>query len=364
MGGSEPARSDRREGHDAGHRRRHVAAEAAERAVATSCTDARRGIALPETTMLGLAGWIPARLGSKRASNTACRKIAGDLFAVLDRMRSVHQHFRLDDRDEAASWQSAAYRASACAFALTQARLGSRRRCGSRPAILRSARHDPVFRDPIAEPSSPSVMVSPGARARGRAGIDLIPGRMPRPARTWASGVPVELFCLIVSSCMITPLIKVGASGAVKSSPDTCAGSARWSGSRGRRTAWSRCPASRRRLGCPWRRRSKSSRCSRCPDSSFHSPFGAARRGGQVSQPLQPVTLAQRMQPVRGIGGSAPAVRTPRVRPSRLRLGAPQGPRQTLRRPQGRKAAELSLSPRARAVRLRESRRPHRRFRT
>ena len=61
-------------------------------------------------------------------------------------------------------------------------------------------------------------MVSPGASARGFAPVStLIPGTMPRLARTWASGVPVELFCLIVSSCMMTPLMEVAASGAVNS---------------------------------------------------------------------------------------------------------------------------------------------------
>ena len=36
------------------------------------------------------------------------------------------------------------------------------------------------------------------------------------------------------------------------------------------------------------------------------APLRAARRGGQVSQHLQPQALAQRVQPVRGIGGSTP----------------------------------------------------------
>jgi hypothetical protein len=61
-------------------------------------------------------------------------------------------------------------------------------------------------------------MVSPGASASGFAPVStLIPGTMPRLASTWTSGIPPELFCLIVSSCMITPLMRSQASGAVKS---------------------------------------------------------------------------------------------------------------------------------------------------
>src|SRR6516162_8519519 len=91
------------------------------------------------------------------------------------------------------SWQREAYRASACAFAFTQAELGR--------ASVRwmTARHF-AKRAPIAwyslrrsrRPSSPSVTVSLGEPARGFAPVStLIPGRMPWTVRALASGLAI-----------------------------------------------------------------------------------------------------------------------------------------------------------------------------
>src|SRR6478735_7010522 len=84
---------------------------------------------------------------------------SGDLLAAVNRMRSVHQYFRLDDRNKVLFLTEAAYRARAWALALMQAWLGRVL------LILMTARHF-AKRAPISRyserrsrsPSRPSVI--------------------------------------------------------------------------------------------------------------------------------------------------------------------------------------------------------------
>ena len=117
------------------------------------------------------------------------------------------------------SWQSAAYRASACALALTHATLG-------RLSVMRITARHLAKRAPMPwysarrsrSPSSPSVTVSSGAPASGSAPVStLMPGTMPWLRRTSASGVPPELFWRIVSSYRMAPLMNSAAPGVVNS---------------------------------------------------------------------------------------------------------------------------------------------------
>ena len=67
-------------------------------------------------------------------------------------------------------------------------------------------------------PSSPSVTCSSGQPARRLAPVStLMPGTMPCLESTWTSGVPSERSCRMVSSCMMTPLMKSATPGVVKS---------------------------------------------------------------------------------------------------------------------------------------------------
>ena len=57
-------------------------------------------------------------------------------------------------------------------------------------------------------PSRPSVMVSPSARARGFAPLStLMPGMTPFDSSSFGKGVPSAADCLIVSSKRMTPLM-------------------------------------------------------------------------------------------------------------------------------------------------------------
>jgi hypothetical protein len=82
---------------------------------------------------------------------------AGDLLAALDRVLSVHQHFRLDDRHE---------------------------------VLL------------LAERGVSPEGVSPEKPASGFAPVStlMMPGRMPWLVKTWTSGAPLELVWRMVSS--------------------------------------------------------------------------------------------------------------------------------------------------------------------
>ena len=108
-----------------------------------------------------------------------------------------------------ASWQSAAYRASACAFVQTQYSLGvsaaieyvarhlAKRAPSSRYSASRSRR-----------PSSPSVIVSSAVSASGLAPLStLIPGMTPFDSSSFGNGVPSAALWRIVSSYRITPLM-------------------------------------------------------------------------------------------------------------------------------------------------------------
>ncbi len=101
-----------------------------------------------------------------------------------------------------ASWQSAAYRASACAFALMHARVGM-----PEPMVI-TARHFAKRAPRLAysfsrsrRPSRPSVTFSPGNPASAFAPVStLMPGMMPRSARSFGNGTPFRLDCRMVSS--------------------------------------------------------------------------------------------------------------------------------------------------------------------
>src|SRR5271165_3870091 len=143
---------------------------------------------------------------------------SGDLLAAFDRMRSVHQHFRLDDRNEI--------------LFLTEGCIPRQRvRIGADAGVARQSVADMDDCAPLREtgahiavldrrsrsPSRPSVTVSPAAPASGFAPAStLMPGKIPWFERTWTSGVPSELVWRIVSSCMMTPLMN-SATPAVKS---------------------------------------------------------------------------------------------------------------------------------------------------
>ena len=118
-----------------------------------------------------------------------------------------------------ASWQSAAYRASVCAFTSMQYALGrvsvmvyvARHLANRAPSEWYSARRS-------RRPSRPSVTVSPSASASGLAPRStLMPGMMPWSSRIFTSGVPSVAFWRMVSSKRITPLMKSAAPFVVKS---------------------------------------------------------------------------------------------------------------------------------------------------
>ena len=132
--------------------------------------------------MLGLSS-IPSRdtCCSKSASKTACRT-SRHFFAALDRVRSVHQHFGLDDRhhvlllaergiarervrvDLHAGRHSAAHRSTSI----------TARHLANRAPIARYSSRRPR------SPSSPSVMRSSGKPASGFAPRStLMPGMIP-----------------------------------------------------------------------------------------------------------------------------------------------------------------------------------------
>jgi hypothetical protein len=119
-----------------------------------------------------------------------------------------------------ASWHSAAYLASACAFVQTQYSLGF-----SGGAIEYVARHF-ANRAPSSRysssrarsPSRPSVIVSPSASARGFAPVStLMPGMIPLLSSSFGNGVPSSVDWRIVSSYRITPEMYSSAPSVVNS---------------------------------------------------------------------------------------------------------------------------------------------------
>ncbi len=189
-------------------------------ASATSSTPACRGQVLPERTMLGLSR------EPSRTTRWACNW-KNTLVSVASVTASQTSSVWLPSIKTSgstigtrpASCERAANRASACAFASMQNRVGmpspivitARHLVNRAPNLAYSARRS-------RRPSNPSVIFSPGNPASGFAPVStLIPGMIPAWVNVSEKRVPSAVAWRMVSSKRMTPLMNSPTPAVVKS---------------------------------------------------------------------------------------------------------------------------------------------------
>ena len=179
MRGGHPVVLAARQEDNAGHGRGHVPAQAAERRARDLMHGGMAGALHAGDDHVGLEQHELQRDALlEEGIETRRGAPAGDLFAALDRMRSVHQHFGLDDRHELLLLTERGVSREGMRIRAHARRARQRRRdADNRPPLREAGAHAVIFREAIPQPvQSLGDGLLRGAGKRLRAGIDLDAG--------------------------------------------------------------------------------------------------------------------------------------------------------------------------------------------